>query len=436
MEYPSCFVWYLNIQSETIKQWLALTLFMEFSDFWWDSSIQDKKQCGQENCDECENWIQTSSHSYTRIPCTLWLVLSDDVAVFRCTWRSRGWYCDGNAQYRCSEFCCEEFDACHPDWGPGRSTGSGAPDDTNCNALDDQEVVTMKTREWESTCSDTAGECTPCWSRMDCGRASSTKYPCGEIHFTACFKSVEGTLMAAGIVFIGIGRHRRMEWHFRTMIRWVATQYLGEFSDVLMAGRHISANAYPWTCGESQTWWRRSIEWGTPAWACKYYKRLASFTSSWNGPAIFSSGRPCLSFEVVAHKTFHGSFGYFLHESGNGQRWALRNTAQIRKFAKSLCVCNYTQSGWDRLQSHSTKPCSDSSEVLGIEWFARGICMGCPTGATLRSTHMAIEHWTQWLWYQSDWSPPGLWSGSIISPGWSDEPTKHHDKDDIPDSAV
>jgi len=43
MQYPPCVIWYLNIQSETIKQWPTLTLFLEFWDFWWVSSMQDKK---------------------------------------------------------------------------------------------------------------------------------------------------------------------------------------------------------------------------------------------------------------------------------------------------------------------------------------------------------------------------------------------------------
>jgi len=43
MQYPPFVVWYLNIQRETIKQWPVLTLFLEFWDVWWISSIQDEK---------------------------------------------------------------------------------------------------------------------------------------------------------------------------------------------------------------------------------------------------------------------------------------------------------------------------------------------------------------------------------------------------------
>ena len=48
-----------------------------------------------------------------------------------------------------------------------RSTGCGTLDDPNCKALDYQKVVRIETCEWETTCSDTEGECTPCSSRMN-----------------------------------------------------------------------------------------------------------------------------------------------------------------------------------------------------------------------------------------------------------------------------
>jgi len=66
---------------------------------------------------------------------------------------------------------------------------------------------------------------------MGGGRASWTKDPCGEIHFTGCFRRVEGTEIAAGIFLIVIGRHWGLEWGFRTMVWWMATQLLGGFSD-------------------------------------------------------------------------------------------------------------------------------------------------------------------------------------------------------------
>jgi len=163
---------HLNIESETIKQRPTLTLLMEFWDFWWVTSVQEEKQCGLANWNNCENWIQTSSHCNTGIPFTLWLVFSDDVAVFMCAGRSRGWDCDGKAWRWGTEFSYEEFDACHQNYRPGCSTACVTLDDPKCKALDNKEVVRIEIHEWETTGSDTKGECTPCWSRMDWVRAS------------------------------------------------------------------------------------------------------------------------------------------------------------------------------------------------------------------------------------------------------------------------
>jgi len=222
--------------------------------------------------------------------------------------------------------------------------------------------------------------------------------------------------MAAGMLLICIGRHWGSEGCFRTMVLWMTNQYLGWFCNFPKAERHISANACQCTWGVSQPWQRQSIKWGAPAQNWNKWNRHASSTSSSKGSAISSSPRPISSSEVVAHKVLCGSFRYILHVCGNGQRCAHTNAAQIPRFAKSLCVRNYTQSGQNRPKSHISKPCGNNSEGLGIEWGAPGICTSCPTGAQLSSTHMAIEHWTQWLWQQSEWSPPALGSSTNESP--------------------
>jgi len=159
MEYPSCVVWYLDIESKTIQQQPTLTLFMEFWDFWWVWSVHGETQYGLANCDECENWVQTSTRCNAGIPFTLWLVISVDVAVFKCAWRSREWEWDGKARRRGTVFRSEEFDASHPDWRPGRATACGTPDDRIHKALDNKEMVRIEAGEWEITSSDTAGEC-------------------------------------------------------------------------------------------------------------------------------------------------------------------------------------------------------------------------------------------------------------------------------------
>jgi len=99
---------------------------------------------------------------------------------------------DGNARCRGTVIRYEECDPCHPDRRPGNSTWCSTRDYPNCKTLDDKEMVRIDTRELVSPDSDTEGECTPCWSRMDWGWASYTQDPGGEIHLTGCVRSVEG----------------------------------------------------------------------------------------------------------------------------------------------------------------------------------------------------------------------------------------------------
>jgi len=145
------------------------------------------------NCDESKNWIQTSSHSNCGIPLTPWLVASDDVAGFRCAWTSRGWYIDGKAWSTRIVFHSDKFDACYLAWRWWCSTGCGSPDDKDCKALDDKEVVRIRTRGWITTRSDTDGVCIPHWSWVDCGWASQTDSSGEEMHSMGCFRSLEGS---------------------------------------------------------------------------------------------------------------------------------------------------------------------------------------------------------------------------------------------------
>jgi len=79
---------------------------------------------------------------------------------------------DGNSQRRCTVCRSEELDVCHPNWRQWRSTGCSTPGNPNSKALDNEEVVRIKTHKWETNCSDTEGESTPCWSRMEWGQVS------------------------------------------------------------------------------------------------------------------------------------------------------------------------------------------------------------------------------------------------------------------------
>jgi len=256
MQFAPCVVWSRNIQSETIKRWPTLLLCMQFWHFWWGPSVQDSKQCGLANCDECENWIQTSSHSSTRIRFSWWLLVSDDVADFMCAWRSRGWYCDGKAWCRCIVFRSEEFDASYQDWRPTSWTGWGALDVTDCKALDNQEVIGIETCQRKTTCADTKGECTPHWSWVDWRWAPKTEGTGGGTHFNGGFGSMEGSLMAACMFFVSVGRQGGTQRHFWTMVWSMATRYFGGIFDFPMTESDLSVD----TSVESSIFrWLRAI---------------------------------------------------------------------------------------------------------------------------------------------------------------------------------
>jgi len=140
MEYPPCFVWYLNKRRESIMQCWTLIRFMTFWDFVFVPVAEDLKQHGLAHCDESENWIQTANYRTTEIPLTQWLVSSDDVAVLNCAWSSTGWYYDDKACCIGIVFWCEEFDACYPNRRQRSSTGCRTLDDTDGKALDHKRV--------------------------------------------------------------------------------------------------------------------------------------------------------------------------------------------------------------------------------------------------------------------------------------------------------
>jgi hypothetical protein len=142
---------------------------MEFWDFWRVPLVHESKQCGLANRDGSKNWIQTSCHSYTGIPLTLWLVVPINVGVYRYIWRCRESYYNTNQWWRSNVLHCEEFDACYPAKGQITSTTHGALDCTVCNDLDHNQVVGIDTCLWKITCSDTDGGCTPHWSRVGWG---------------------------------------------------------------------------------------------------------------------------------------------------------------------------------------------------------------------------------------------------------------------------
>ena len=339
-----------------------------------------------------------SSHRYTGIPLTLSTVVSDDVAVFRCAWRSRGWYCDGKVWCRCTVFRSEEFDAWYPDWRRRSSTGCGAPHDTDCKALDHKQVVGIENCQLKNTSADTEGECTPHWSCLDWGWVSKTKGPGGEISFMWCFRRMKGSSMVACMFFVSIGRHRGSQWRVSTMVRWMATWYLGGFIHFPMAERDISANSCRQMCEVSRTWWRWPIKRATLSGTREIWKCSPQYTSSTKSSAILSSSWLSSSFEVVANQVFCKSCGYIPPVCRNGQWWTDINAALIPGFTQSLCICNHTKSGRDRPQSYCSKPWGNNSEVLAIERAAAGICTNCPVRAKQSTRHMVTEYRSWWLW--------------------------------------
>jgi len=282
-------------------------------------------------------------------------------------------------------------------------------------ALDDKVVVAIDTCQWKTTRPDTKGECTPHWSWVDRARVSKSDDPGEEVHFMGCFRSTKGLSMVASMFFISVGRHGGLQQRFWTIVRWMATRHFGGFSDFPLAERDISAHACEWNCRVSRTWQRLHIKRDTPSrrekWKCS-----AQCTHSTKGVAILSSSWPSLSFEVVANQVFCGSCGYIPHVCRNGQWPTHRNAPQIPGFMKSHWIGNHKQHWRDMHKSFSSKPYSNNSEVLGIEWAAAGICTSCAAGAKQSTTLMVTEYVSWRLWYLCAWSPRTLWSGPNTSP--------------------
>jgi len=65
---------------------------------------------------------------------------------------------------------------------------------------------------------------------------------------------------------------------------------------------------------------------------------------------------------------------------------------KLLELIKSLSSGIYTQLGPDRPKYHSSKLCSNNSEVLGIEWEAVGITLSGLTKAEKSTTHMPTNY--------------------------------------------
>ena len=155
-------------------------------------------------------------------------------------------------------------------------------------ALDTQEVVRIETCLQKTIVSDMEWDCTHSWSQMDWEWPGNTEDTCGKIHLTMNFRSVEGSQIVGCMIFISAGRHRGSQCLFRTVVWWMATQYWGGFSDSLMAGRDILANADQQTCGVSGIRPGPMSKAGASSGTREQWKYAPQCTSSTTGGALCS----------------------------------------------------------------------------------------------------------------------------------------------------
>jgi len=259
------------------------------------------------------------------------------------------------------------------------------------------EVVRIKTFQRKMMCSDTKEVFTPPWSLVDGGRARKTADPGGEIHFTVCFRRMEGSQIVASVFFISAGREGVQQRSFRTIVWWMTTRFFGQICNFWIAQRIISANTCPQTREVSRTWPRQRIKRGVPSRTWENGKCTPQCTST-KGGAILSSSWPGLSFEVVANQGLGWSCWYIPHKCGNEQQWLDRNAAQCLQFMKSLRIHHYTQRGLNRFKFYCCKSCSNDTHVQGIGWAVPGICTSCLAREQLSSTILVAEYRFWWLW--------------------------------------
>jgi hypothetical protein len=117
------------------------------------------------------------------------------------------------------------------------------------------EVVVVKICRWNLSCFDTEWQYITHWCRVYWGRASKSNDLCGEIHFTGCFRSMEGSFMAASLLVIIIWTHRGLWRYSSRMLLWTATQSWSLFFYFWQAEREISADAFQQICRVSPTWY-------------------------------------------------------------------------------------------------------------------------------------------------------------------------------------
>jgi len=171
---------------------------------------------------------------------------------------------------------------------------------------------------------------------------------------------------------------------------------------------NISSNGGKWTWEVSRGWLGQRIKRGPSSdtrqkWICTPW-----CTSSTHDSYILSSFWPSSSFQIVANQVLCWSCGYIPHVCRYEQWWWHRNATKFPGFMKSLSMCNDTHYEWDRHISHSSKPCSNNCEALGITWGAAGICTSCLAMAKLSAMYLVTEYGPWLLLYLREWSFPTI----------------------------
>ena len=190
------------------------------------------------------------------------------------------------------------------------------------------------------------------------------------------------------------------EWPLKTCVEPLMSQWL--------------KLTFPWMVGNytsrvSRTRRKWQIKKGSPCWTNGNWKCTPQCAFSTNSSAILFSSWPSSSFEVVVNQVFHRSCWYIPHVCRNGPCWKHRNAFEILEVMKSHCICQNTQSGWDRPQSYSGKPPSNNWGFLGIKWVVAGICLSWPARAN-RAPHTSLVS-AEPSGYQNNMNYVHLYSG-------------------------
>jgi hypothetical protein len=146
-------------------------------------------------------------------------------------------------------------------------------------ALNHWEFFGIQTCHKKLTPLDTNGECIPNSSWVDWGLAGITEGPCGQIHFTGWITNMQGSLHVIGTFYISDAREIGLWRHVLTVMWWMATECVGEYSEFLITWCNIVDNVCWQIGGVSRYWWQHRIKGGTSTSTSKMWKCCQQYTS-------------------------------------------------------------------------------------------------------------------------------------------------------------